>query len=126
METDFDPGLILHQFYITWLERDMQLTEEEFLTKYSGKDLALKYEYGEKGEKWANIYFLVNKKEKLSIMSIPESTKTSPKTQLLIAYIIAVEAFRSLYGAIIVPTLMKQRVNWVNEVLANSKLDETP
>ena len=123
METDFDPGLILHQFFITWLERDMQLTEEEFLTKYSGKDLALNYEYG---EKWANIYVLVNKKEKLSIMSIPESTKTSPKTQLLIAYIIAIEAFRSLYGAIIVPTLMAQRFNWINEVLANSKLDETP
>lgn len=60
METDFDPGLILHQFYITWLERDMQLTEEEFLTKYSGKQLTINYDYG---EKWVQIYLLVNKNE---------------------------------------------------------------
>ena len=123
METDFEPKMILRQFYLTWLEKDMRLTEEEFLTKYSGKQLTINYDYG---EKWVQIYLLVNKNEKLPIMSIPESTKTSPKTQLLIAYIIAVEAFRSLYGATIVPTLMAQRFNWINEVLANSTLDETP
>ena len=120
-ENEFDSRLILRQFYLTWLEKDMQLTEEEFLTKFSDKKLALNYDYS---DKWVHVYLLVNKKDQLTIMNVDESTKTTPKTQLFIAFIIAVEALRSLYGNIIVPTLMSRRFNWINEILEKANFDQ--
>ena len=49
-------------------------------------------------------------------MNIPESVKTTPKTQLLIAFIIGVEALSSLYGAIIVPTMFANRYEWLDNI----------
>ena len=84
---------ILRQFYFTWLEKN-GFSEDAFLEQYSNENLSFQYEYGERR---VDFYFEANS-TRLPIISVPDDSKTSVRTQMTIAYIIFCEAIRALEG----------------------------